>query len=29
MIAASIVLYVWLGIILGITVWSHWKAAQP
>jgi len=29
MIAASIVLYVGLGIIIAITVWNHWKAAQP
>ena len=29
MIAASIVLYVGLGLIIAITVWSHWKAAHP
>jgi hypothetical protein len=29
MIAASIVLYVGLGIIIAITAWSHWKAAHP
>ncbi len=28
MIAASIVLYVGLGIIIAITVWNHWKAAH-
>jgi hypothetical protein len=27
-IAASIVLHVGLGIIMVITVWSHWKAAR-
>jgi hypothetical protein len=29
MIAASIVLYVGLGIIIAVTVWNHWKAAHP
>jgi hypothetical protein len=29
MIAASIVLYIGLGIIIAIAVWNHWKAAQP
>jgi hypothetical protein len=29
MIAASIVLYIGLGIIIAITVRSHWKAAHP
>jgi len=29
MIAASIVLYVGLGIIIAITVWNHWNVAQP
>jgi hypothetical protein len=29
MIAASVVLYVGLGLILAITVWNHWKLAQP
>ena len=29
MIAASIVLYVGLGIIIAITVWNHRKAAHP
>ncbi len=29
MIAASIVLYVGLGIIIAVTVWSHWKSVQP
>jgi hypothetical protein len=29
MIAASLVLYISLGIIIAITVWNHWKAAQP
>jgi hypothetical protein len=29
MIAASIVVYVGLGIIIAITVWNHKKAAQP
>ncbi len=29
MIAASIVLYVGLGIVIAVTLWSHWKAAQP
>jgi hypothetical protein len=29
MIAASILLYVGLGIIIAFTMWSHWKAAQP
>jgi hypothetical protein len=28
MIAASIVLYVGLGIIIAITVWNHWNVAQ-
>jgi len=28
MIAASIVLYVGLGIIIAITVWNHLKAAH-
>jgi hypothetical protein len=28
MIAASVVLYVGLGIILAITVWNHCKATQ-
>jgi hypothetical protein len=26
MIAASVVLYVGLGIIIAVTVWNHWKA---
>jgi hypothetical protein len=29
MIAASIVLYVGLGIVIAVTVWNHWKAAHP
>jgi hypothetical protein len=29
MIAASIVLYVGLGIIIAVTIWTHWTAAQP
>jgi len=29
MIAASIVLYIGLGIIIAITERSHWKAAHP
>jgi len=29
MIAASIVLYVGLGIIIAITVWNHWKVTHP
>jgi len=29
MIAASIVLYVGLGIIIAMKVWNHWKAAHP
>jgi hypothetical protein len=29
MIAASIVLYVGLGIIIGITVWNHWNVPHP
>jgi hypothetical protein len=29
MIAASVVLYVGLGIIVAITVWNHWKMARP
>jgi hypothetical protein len=29
MLAALLVLYIGLGIIIGITVWSHWKAAHP
>jgi hypothetical protein len=29
MLAASIVLYVGLGIIIAITVWNHWKATKP
>jgi hypothetical protein len=29
MMAASIVLYVGLGIIIAITLWKHWKAAHP
>ena len=29
MIAASIVLYVGLGVIIAITVWNHWKTARP
>jgi hypothetical protein len=29
MIAASVVLYVGLGIIIAITVWNHWKVAHP
>ncbi len=29
MLAASIVLYVGLGVIIAITVSNHWKAAQP
>jgi len=29
MIAASIVLYVGLGIAIGNTVWNHWKATHP
>ncbi len=28
-IAASVVLYIGLGIVIAITVWSHWKAAHP
>jgi hypothetical protein len=28
MIAESIVLYVGLGIIIAVTLWNHWKAAQ-
>jgi hypothetical protein len=28
MIAASVVLYVGLGIILAITVWNQWKAGH-
>jgi hypothetical protein len=29
MLAASVVLYVGLGIIIAITVWKHWKVAHP
>jgi hypothetical protein len=29
MIAASVVLYIGLGIIIAITVWSRWKAGHP
>jgi hypothetical protein len=29
MIAASVVLYIGLGIIIAITVWNHWKVAHP
>jgi len=29
MIAASVVLYIGLGIIIAITVWNHWKARDP
>jgi hypothetical protein len=29
MIAASIVLYVGLGIVIAVTLWNHWKAAHP
>ena len=29
MIAASVVLYISLGIIIAITIWNHWKAARP
>ena len=29
MIAASIVLYVGLGIIIAITMWNHWKVGHP
>jgi hypothetical protein len=29
MIAASIVRYVGLGIIIAITAWSYWKARHP
>jgi hypothetical protein len=29
MIGASVVLYIGLGVIIGITVWSHWRAAHP
>ena len=29
MIAASIVLYIGLGIIIAITVWNHWEVAHP
>jgi hypothetical protein len=29
MIAASIVQYVGLGIIIAITVWNHWKSVHP
>jgi hypothetical protein len=29
MIAASIVLYIGLGMIIAITVWNHWNVAQP
>jgi hypothetical protein len=29
MIAASIVLYVGLGIVIAVTVWNHWKARHP
>jgi hypothetical protein len=28
MIAASIALYVGLGIIIAITIWSHWKGTR-
>jgi hypothetical protein len=28
-IAASIVLYIGLAIIIAITMWNHWKAAKP
>jgi hypothetical protein len=28
-LAASIVLYVGLGIIIAATVWNHWKAGHP
>jgi hypothetical protein len=29
MIAASVVLYIGLGIIIAITVGNHWKTAHP
>ena len=29
MLAAQIVPYVGLGIVIAVTVWNHWKAAQP
>jgi hypothetical protein len=29
MIAAQLVLYVGLAIIIAITLWSHWRAAHP
>jgi hypothetical protein len=29
MIAAQVVLYVGLWIILAVTLWNHWKAAHP
>jgi hypothetical protein len=29
MIAASIVLYVGLGIIIAVTLWNHWKSVHP
>jgi hypothetical protein len=29
MIAAQIVLYVGLWVILAATLWNHWKAAHP
>jgi hypothetical protein len=28
-IAASIVLYVGLGIVSAVTIWNHWKARHP
>jgi hypothetical protein len=29
MIAAWIVLYVGLGIIIAVTAWNHWKSGHP
>jgi hypothetical protein len=29
MLAASIVLYVGLGIIIAVAVWNHWNVAHP
>jgi hypothetical protein len=29
MIAAQRVLYIGLAIIIGITLWQHWRAAHP
>jgi hypothetical protein len=29
MIAASIVLYIGLGIVIVATLWRHWRAAHP